>query len=256
MSLIIYFRCDFTTDPMVPHVDNSLIYNRYSYCLNNPLRYIDPSGFTDGSADGTTTDDDDSQTETPPPTTEDQLLAVSTPDQNGSYSITMTSQTYGSEYITFGANGNIDVAFFNDVNVTPIAMEEQATGGDISNAALGVAAGVCEMAIGGASEVFSSGTTTAISVPLIVDGGVRTTANSARLIAYFTGHNSFGNTFPSNAGAVFGKSIDMAFGKPFYSYGFGQALGGGANDVGSFIYIWRRNCWSSIGCLRKSNNDK
>lgn len=32
-------------DPMVQDIFNSQNYNRYSYCLNNPLRYTDPSGF-------------------------------------------------------------------------------------------------------------------------------------------------------------------------------------------------------------------
>jgi RHS repeat-associated protein len=34
----------FSPDPYVQEPDNWLNYNRYSYCLNNPLKYTDPSG--------------------------------------------------------------------------------------------------------------------------------------------------------------------------------------------------------------------
>ncbi len=39
-------------DPYVQSPDNSQNYNRYSYCLNNPLRYSDPSGELFGIDDG------------------------------------------------------------------------------------------------------------------------------------------------------------------------------------------------------------
>jgi RHS repeat-associated protein len=34
-----------STDPFIQAPDNSQSYNRYSYVLNNPLRYVDPSGY-------------------------------------------------------------------------------------------------------------------------------------------------------------------------------------------------------------------
>lgn len=36
-----------TADPGVPYPDNLQSYNRYSYCRNNPLGAVDPSGFVD-----------------------------------------------------------------------------------------------------------------------------------------------------------------------------------------------------------------
>ncbi len=33
-------------DPVLQNPNNSQNYNRYSYCLNNPLKYVDPSGYT------------------------------------------------------------------------------------------------------------------------------------------------------------------------------------------------------------------
>jgi hypothetical protein len=34
------------TDPFVSHPENPQGYNRYAYCLNNPLKYTDPSGYS------------------------------------------------------------------------------------------------------------------------------------------------------------------------------------------------------------------
>jgi len=33
-------------DPFIPNATATQSYNRYSYCINNPLKYTDPSGFT------------------------------------------------------------------------------------------------------------------------------------------------------------------------------------------------------------------
>jgi RHS repeat-associated protein len=33
-----------SADSIIPHPANPQSFNRYSYCLNNPLKYIDPSG--------------------------------------------------------------------------------------------------------------------------------------------------------------------------------------------------------------------
>jgi RHS repeat-associated protein len=36
----------FSPDPFIQSPENWLNYNRYGYCLNNPLKYTDPSGFS------------------------------------------------------------------------------------------------------------------------------------------------------------------------------------------------------------------
>lgn len=33
-----------SADTIIPHPLNPQSFNRYSYCMNNPLKYIDPSG--------------------------------------------------------------------------------------------------------------------------------------------------------------------------------------------------------------------
>ncbi len=43
------------------------------------------------------------------------------------------------------------------------------------------------------------------------------------------------NSIPSNIGATIGKLGDMAFGVPANQYGFGQAIGGAANDFTSSL---------------------
>jgi hypothetical protein len=94
----------------------------------------------------------------------------------------------------------------------------------------------CELIIGTGSEYFTGGFSTTLSYPLVIDGGSRVVLNAGRLISYYTGNNKLGNAIPSNIGASVGKLGDMAAGKSFYEYGFGQALGGATNDFGSFIY--------------------
>jgi RHS repeat-associated protein len=32
-------------DPIIQDPFNIISYNRYTYCLNNPLKYVDPSGY-------------------------------------------------------------------------------------------------------------------------------------------------------------------------------------------------------------------
>jgi RHS repeat-associated protein len=40
-----------SADTIVPHFTNPQSLNRYSYCLNNPLKYVDPSGHGEGDYD-------------------------------------------------------------------------------------------------------------------------------------------------------------------------------------------------------------
>jgi len=93
-------------DPTVPHVDNPLSYNRYSYCLNNPLRYIDPSGFEDGdptTVDPSTVSSDEGTPESSIPIDEvtctydgGSTNVTSTPDQSGGYSESVDNNDYVS----------------------------------------------------------------------------------------------------------------------------------------------------------------
>ena len=107
--------------------------------------------------------------------------------------------------------------------------------GGASNAFLNILGGVGEMVVGGAGTYFSAGTASPVCVPLIVDGGYRIIANLPRLAGYLTLNTQFANSMPSNIGATIGKLGDMAFGVPANQYGFGQAIGGAANDLTSFV---------------------
>ncbi len=46
-----YLQRFLSPDIVVQDPDNPQNYNRYSYCLNNPLRYVDPTGYISGSYD-------------------------------------------------------------------------------------------------------------------------------------------------------------------------------------------------------------
>lgn len=82
---------------------------------------------------------------------------------------------------------------------------------------------------------FTGGAATPLTVPLFVDGGVRIGSNFSKLVGYLSGHKAVADAIPSNLGAIVGKTIDMASGKSFNEYGYGQAIGGGLNDAASFI---------------------
>ena len=128
----------------------------------------------------------------------------------------------------FDANGNYIGS--------PQGEKENINIGDVSNAGLGLVGGLCEMGVGGLSEYVSGGATSAVSIPLITDGAGRVIANSARLVEYASGNEKLGNALPANLGAAIGKAGDMMLGKSLYDYSYGQAFGGAANDVASFIY--------------------
>jgi hypothetical protein len=105
----------------------------------------------------------------------------------------------------------------------------------VTNATLNVVGGLIEMGIGGGSEFFTGGTSSAVSIPLIVDGGVRVVTNFTRLLAYSARQNIAGNAIPGNIGAILGKGIDLFTGVPINQYGYGQCLGGVTNNFLSFV---------------------
>jgi hypothetical protein len=104
----------------------------------------------------------------------------------------------------------------------------------VTNATILLAGGIAEMAIGGASEYFSVGVSSSVSIPLIVDGGVRTATNAQRLWQYLNGNTQLANAYPTSIGSLAGKGIDMTFGVSPYSVGYGQAIGSWGNDLISF----------------------
>ncbi len=105
----------------------------------------------------------------------------------------------------------------------------------VGTASLGILGGLSEWAVGGVGEWLSGGTGTPLTVPLFVDGGARIGGGFAKLMASISGHKDVADAIPSNILAAVGKTIDMASGKSFYNYGYGQAIGGGLNDVASFV---------------------
>jgi len=271
---------------------NTQSYNRYSYCLNNPLRYTDPSGCFAAAADqywnmgvesyitriGTHNFGSSSMG-----TSGGSGSGYSYCWEGGYYTFNGISTSYNDVYCNFiapnivanlpsntdlktvemGRKGvyfrmNLDLsgysyrigipgsAEFNCASTPVYAIgyryipfktpsEQGLDWKGITNATIGLIGGVAEMAVGGASEYFSVGTTTAISGPLMLDGGVRAVANAQRLFQYFNGNAKMANAYPTNLGGLAGKGIDMALGTSAYKVGLGQSIGSMGNDFTSFI---------------------
>ena len=140
----------------------------------------------------------------------------------------------------FGLHIYIDDALIS-ITTIPIASinatNARIDGEGAVNAIVGLIGGVAEMAVGGAAEYFSAGTSSTASVSLMVDGFARTVANAQRLFMYCNGNAQTANAYPTSIGAIAGKSIDMAFGVSFCNVGFGQAIGGWGNDLTSFVVM-------------------
>jgi RHS repeat-associated protein len=128
----------------------------------------------------------------------------------------------------------------------------------IGDATIGMLGGAGEIATASAAEVGSEGLSTAVSVPLAIDGWGRVGTNFNRLAAYFGGNKALGDALPSNIGGYVGKTVDVFSGVDFYSTGKGQAILGGTNDLLLIIspygnagawesVLGKPNLWNSVG---------
>ena len=294
-------------DPYIQDPTNTQSYNRYTYCLNNPFAFIDPSGYnysgsTPISGDpnsrlagghqassilytsnfhcewdsdwGKYSNSSDVQygcdshgtngggacSEVFGSVINSQIQECISLINNGStphyekYYYVWASLNWGSYddkgnpvcnshsadeavYLTFTDANNVIAA----VNAQLDARRHELGNGeagfsDYCSATLNLCGGVAEMAVGGVTEIFSGGSSTVVSVPLCIDGGVRTATNGAKLIAYIFGNNKLGNAIPSNIGATLGKGVDMLEGSSFYKTGRNEALGALTNDLMMFQY--------------------
>ena len=117
----------------------------------------------------------------------------------------------------------------------------------IGDATIGMLGGASEIATASAAEVGSEGLSTAISVPLAIDGWGRVGTNFNRLVAYFGGNKALGDALPSNIGGYVGKTVDIFSGVDLYSTGKGQAILGGTNDLLLMISPWgNAGAWKSV----------
>jgi len=290
-----YLQRFLSPDPYVQSANNAQNYNRYSYVLNNPLMYTDPTGYkfnlprNDAEVSYGWLAGDLS-------IYSNQKGAFSAwGGGGGGYYYSWSNRTYYStatgqavafwevynNYIApnsftlyrnssdcnlislqqdengFGIavetnKGGFYMAISNDLNNITLIADVGVLGiwnpsgqgswhGNVdwagfTNATLSVLGGVGELAVGGVGEYFSVGTASTLCVPLIADGAYRIATNFTRMVAYLTLCNNFANAMPGNIGATLGKGVDMACGKSFYDYGFGQAFGGVTNDFASFIF--------------------
>ena len=266
-----------SVDPYIQDPGFTQEYNRYSYCLNNPLKHADPSGYKKA------------------PVKEDAFIMDYANYWNrrmlygggsggfGGPGYGRNGSGLGGVYYDWGSNkhkstaqGNEEVGWdyaygnssrygrevsaiiYSGSKGKPYQIllgfhysdgssfyysdgsnigHENIDWKGVTNATIGLVGGMAEMTVGGAATYFSAGTTTAISGPLMVDGGVRTVANAQRLWHYFNGKPQLAKAYPTSLGALAGKGIDMAFGTSIYDVGFGQAVGGWGNDLTSFVVM-------------------
>jgi RHS repeat-associated protein len=117
----------------------------------------------------------------------------------------------------------------------------------IGDATIGILGGVGEIATASAAEIGSEGLSTAVSLPLAIDGWGRVGTNVNRLAAYFGGNKTLGNALPSNIGGFVGKTVDIFSGGDPYSKGKGQAILGGTNDLLLILSPWgNAGAWQSV----------
>jgi RHS repeat-associated protein len=247
-----------TTDPLA---ENHFDTNPYNYALNNPVRYMDRMGL-----DTTVNDGDNWQ---------------ANPEHNGMSlpGVTITGQpiqgSYGGYGEFWGWNWFANSGFggfgggFGSMASSVLPPTLSSSSGlftqlsnrganltrylssldwkGIGDASIGMLGGAGEIAAGSAAEVGSEGLSTAVSVPLVIDGWGRVGTNFNRLAAYFGGNKALGDALPSNIGGYVGKTLDIFTGVDLYSVGKGQATLGLTNDLLLIISPWgNASAWKSI----------
>ncbi|WP_026714000.1 RHS repeat-associated core domain-containing protein [Flavobacterium daejeonense] len=254
-------------DNYVQDPSNTQNYNRYGYVLNNPLKYIDPSGELSFKSIGKwfkrNANDIVAGLQIIGGTAltifSGGTLAVVGAGMIGA-GVTHFAAAY-NEYKQTGdwssASKNSGVFFNvsfstdwgynsdkkNGVNQNePVVKPKTEVKGDnsstnnvnwqgVADSSIGIVGGTAEIILGVAGEAFTGGLSTA----LIIDGGYRIGANSLRLISYVSGNNDIGNSLPSNIGGTIGKITDGMNGGSFIQVGKWQNRLGIANDISSFI---------------------
>lgn len=272
-------------DPVIQNATSTQNLNRYSYALNNPLRYVDPSGnsFKQSMDDWYGEGNYWYRGDAPGTWGGDRGFSSSVgggSSMPGSYNYDWTTGNYYNSWgkrVSFNEVYNYYIfpnsssdRLFGHISSTrgyssgamidgfklngvlyefdgPVPYNKSfflresgswtsnVDWAGVTNSSLNVLGGVGELMLGGAGEYLSVGLATPVCIPLIADGGFRTATNFTRLVGYLTLNDRFANAMPGNIGATIGKGIDMASGKSFYDYGFGQGFGGVTNDFVSFI---------------------
>ncbi len=149
---------------------------------------------------------------------------------------------WGTGFVRVEADMNEYVRYVRDFGVqsTRIYIDALNSGdsnlGGIINATLLMAGGVAEIAFGGAIAFFTAGTSTPLTVPLMIDGAGRTVANAQRLRMYLRGNHQLANAYPTSLGGAIGKIGDLINGTPMNQVGNGQVIVGSLNDCVAFAF--------------------
>ncbi|WP_461639613.1 hypothetical protein [Labilibaculum euxinus] len=103
------------------------------------------------------------------------------------------------------------------------------------DAGIGMVSGGTEFLLGATTEVGTEGLTSALSIPMMVDGGARFLSSSAKMGFLLSGDYRNANAIPGNLGGWSGKFTDMAFGTSYYQNGIFMGLGSFTNDFISIV---------------------
>ncbi len=240
-----------SVDPMSDKYPNQ---SAYSYVGGRPINVIDPNGMLEDSWEINIETGETTRTSG---FGGDVFQIISVVDNSGnvlgtshhngsasdvqmdySASSSTSPNSSSSSYNLSLSSENVQASYSLDqVNTTAATQNSNLSSYNIDGiigTSVQMFSGLAEAAIGAGSEFLSGGTSSPLSIPLIIDGAARVGLNGAILFDLLLYPEQTSN-LPSNLGGMFGQAIDYSISGSL-NYGAFQAAGSITNDFGMFIY--------------------